>query len=88
MDLLAIQQTLKGLLQQHSSKASVPHGSALFMVQLSHPYITTGKTMALTIQNFVITLMSLLFNTLPRFVMTHLIAHLVKNLPAMREAWV
>ena len=83
MDLLAIQETLKGLLQQHSSKASIPQDSAFFMVQLSHPYIATGKTMALTLQNFVITLTSLLFNTLFRFVMTHLIAHLVKNLPAM-----
>ena len=83
MDLLAIQETLKGLLQQHSSKASIPQDSAFFMVQLSHPYIATGKTMALTLQNFVITLTSLLFNTLFRFVMTHLIVHLVKNLPAM-----
>ena len=88
LDLLAVQGTLKSLLQHHSSKASILQRSAFFIGQLSHPYMTTGKTMALTTQTFVNKVMSLLFNTLPRFVMTHLIAHLVKNLPAMREAWV
>ena len=63
-DLLAVQGTLKSLLQHHSSKASILQGSAFFTVQLSHPYMTTGKTVALTIQTFVGKLMSLLFNTL------------------------
>ena len=60
LDLLAVQGTLKSLLQHHSSKASIPQRSALFMVQLSHPYLTTGKTIALTRQNFVGKVMSLL----------------------------
>ena len=68
LDLLAIQGTLKNLLQHHSSKASILQSSALFMVQLSHLYTTTGKTIALTIQTFVSKVMSLLFNTLSRFV--------------------
>ena len=63
-DLLAIQGTLKSLLQHHSSKASILQLSAFFMVQLSHPYMTTGKTKALTIGNFVSKVMSLLFNML------------------------
>ena len=67
-DLLAVQGTLKSLLQHHSSKASVLRSSAFFMVQLSHPYMTTGKILALTIQTFVSKVMSLLFNTLFRFV--------------------
>ena len=67
-DLLAVQGTLKSLLQYHSSKASVLWHSAFFIVQLSHPYMTTGKTIALTRQTFVSKVMSLLFNTLPRFV--------------------
>ena len=67
LDLLAIQGTLKSL-QYHSSKASVLWCSAFFMVQLSHPYMTTGKTIALTRQTFVSRVMSLLFNTLFRFV--------------------
>ena len=62
--LLAVQGTLKSLLQHHSSKASILQCSAFLMVQLSHPYMTTGKTIALTIQIFVSKLMSLLFNTL------------------------
>ena len=66
MDLLAVQGTLKSLLQHHSSKASILQCSAFFMVQLSHPYLTTGKTMALTRQNFVGKVMSLLFNMLSR----------------------
>ena len=67
-DLLAVQGTLKSLLQHHSSKASILQYSAFFMVQLSHPYVTTGKTIALTIWTFVSKVMSLLFNTLSRFV--------------------
>ena len=62
LDLLAVQGTLKSLLQHHGSKASILQRSAFFMVQLSHPYMTTGKTIALTRQNFVEKLMSLLFN--------------------------
>ena len=61
-DLLAVQGTLKSLLQHHSSKASILWHSAFFMVQLSHPYMTTGKTIALTRQTFVSRVMSLLFN--------------------------
>ena len=64
LDLLAVQGTLKSLLQHHSSKASVLWDSAFFMVQLSHPYMTTEKTIALTIQTFVGKVMSLLFNRL------------------------
>ena len=63
-DLLAVQKTLKSLLQHHSLKASILWHSAFFMVQLSHPYITTGKTIALTIPTFVGKVMSLIFNTL------------------------
>ena len=62
LDLLAVQGTLKSLLQQHSSKASILWRSAFFTVQLSHPYMTTGKTIALTRQNFVGKVMSLLLN--------------------------
>ena len=62
LDLLAIQGTLKCLLQHHSSKPSILWCSAFFMVQLSHPYMTTGKTIALTIRTFVSKVMSLLFN--------------------------
>ena len=64
LDLLAVQGTLKSLLQHHSSKASIIQHSAFFMVQLSHPYMTTGKTTALTIGNFVSKVTSLLFNML------------------------
>ena len=67
-DLLAFQGTLKSLLQHHSLKASILRRSALFMAQLSHPYMTTGKSTALTIQTFVGKVMSLLYNTLSRFV--------------------
>ena len=70
LDFLAIQGTLKSLVQHHSSKASVLQHSAFFMVQLSHPYMTTGKTIALTIQTFVGKVMSLFFNMLSRFVIT------------------
>ena len=62
MDLLAVQGTLKSLLQHHSSKASILQHSAFFIVQLSHPYVTTGKTITLTRQTFVGKVMSLLFN--------------------------
>ena len=67
-DLFAVQVTLKSLFQHHSLKASILQCSAFFMVQLSHPYMTTGKTRALTRQTFVGKVMSLLFNMLPRFV--------------------
>src|SRR5574341_1238619 len=70
LDLLAVQGTLKSLLQHHSSKASILRCSAFFMVQLSHPYMTTGKTMALTRWTFVGKVMSLLFNMLFRLVIT------------------
>ena len=72
LDLLAVQQTLKSLLQHHSSKASVLRHSAFFTVQLSHPYMTTGKTIALTRWTFVGKVMSLLFNMLSRLVITFL----------------
>ena len=71
-DLLAVQETLKSLLQHHNSKASILRRSTFFMVQLSPPYMTTGKTIALTIQIFVCKLMSLLFNMLSRFVIAFL----------------
>ena len=71
-DLLAVQRTVKSLLQHCNSKASILQHSAFFMVQLSHPYMTTGKTVALTIQTFVGKVMPLLFNTLSRFVIAFL----------------
>ena len=69
-DLLAVQGTLKSLLQQHSSKASILQRSAFFTVQLSHPYMTTGKTIALTRQTFVGTAMSMLLHMLSKLVIT------------------
>ena len=72
LDLLAVQGTLKNLLQHHNSKASILWSSAFFTVQLSHPYMTIGKTIALTGQTFVGKVMSLLFNMLPRLVITFL----------------
>ena len=72
LDLLAVQGTLNSLLQHHSSKASILRRSAFFIVQLSHPYMTTGKTIALTRWTFVSKVMSLLFNMLPRLVITFL----------------
>ena len=72
LDLLAFQGTLKSLLQHHTSKASILWGSAFFIVQLSHPYMTTGKTIALTRQTFVGKVMSLLFNMLSRLVIIFL----------------
>ena len=71
-DLLAVQGTLKNHLQHHSSKSSILQGSAFFTVQLSHPYVTTGKTIALTRWTFVEKVMSLLFNMLSRLVITFL----------------
>ena len=71
-DLLVVQETLKSLLQHHSSKASIPLCSAFFVVQLSRPYMTTGKTRSLTIKTFVDKVMSLLFNMLSRFVIAFL----------------
>ena len=72
LDLLAIQGTLMSLHQHHSSKASILRCSAFFIVQLSHPYLTTGKTIALTRQTFVWKVMSLLFNILSRLVIAFL----------------
>ena len=72
LDLLAFQGTLRSLPQHHSSKVSILQSSAFFIVQLSHPYMTTGKTIALTRQTFVGKVMSLLFNMLSRLVITFL----------------
>ena len=72
LDLLAVQGTLKSLLQHHSSKASILQLSAFFIVQLSHPYMTTGKTIALTKWTFVDKVVSLLFNMLSRLIITFL----------------
>ena len=72
LDLLAVQGTLKSLLQHHSSKASILRRSPFFTIQLSHPYMTTGKTIALTRWTFVGKVMSLLFNMLSRLVITFL----------------
>ena len=72
LDLLAVQGTLKSLLQHHSSKASILQCSAFFILQLSHPYMTTGKTIALTRRTFLGKVMSLLLNMLSRLVITFL----------------
>ena len=72
MDLLAVQGTLKSFLQHHTSKASVLQPSAFFIFQLSHPYMTTGKTIALTIWTFVGKVVSLLYNMLSRFLIAFL----------------
>ena len=80
MDLLAVQGTLKSLLQHHSSKVSILHHSAFFIVQLSHPYMTTGKTIALPRWTFVGKVMSLLFNMQ--------MTQMVKCLPTMGETWI
>ena len=80
LDLLVVQETLKSLFQYYSSKASVLQHSAFFIVQLSHPYMTTGKTIALIRRTFVGKVMSLLFNMLS--------AQRLKNLPGMWETWV
>ena len=91
LDLLAVQRTLRSLLQHHSSKPSILQHSAFFTVQFSHPYMTTGKTIALTIQTFVGRVMSLLFNVLFRFVIgegngTPLQYSCLRN-PMDRGAW-
>ena len=75
LDLLAVQGTLKSFLQHHSSKASILQCSAFFIVQLSHPHMTTGKTIALTRWTFVGKVMSLLFNMLSRLLITFLPKH-------------
>ena len=72
LDLLAVQGTLKSLLQHHISKAPILQHSAFFTVQLSHPYVTAGKTIALTRQTFVGKVISLLFNMLSRLIITFL----------------
>ena len=79
LDLLAVQGTLKSLLQHHSTKASLLQHSTFFMVQLSHPYMTTGKTIALTRWIFVGKVMSMLFNMLSRLVITFLPRRLSTN---------
>ena len=90
LDLLSVQVILKSLLQHHSSKASILRHSAFFMVQLSHPYMTTRKMMALTRWTFLSKVMSLLFNMLSRWscCWASLVAQLVKNWPAKQETWV
>ena len=75
MDLLVVQGTLRSILQYHSSKASIHQHSAFFIVQLSHPYMTTGKTTALTRWTFVDKVMSLLFNMLFRFFVAAVTVH-------------
>ena len=87
-DLLAVQGTLKNLLQHHSSKASILWRSAFFIVQLAYLYMTAGKAIALTTLTFVGKVLSLLFNMLSRFVKIFPVAQMVKNLPAMQETWV
>ena len=84
LDLLAVQGTLKSLLQHHHSKASILWHSAFLMVQLPQPYMTTGKTIALSMQTFVGKVMSLLYNMLSRFFIAFLpkIKHLLKNFMA------
>ena len=93
LDFLAVQGILMSLLQQHCSKASILRCSAFFIVQLSHPYITTGKTIALTRWTFVDKVMSLLFNMLSGLVITFLpwaslVAQRLKRLPGMQETQV
>ena len=89
LDIIAVQGTLKSLLQHHSSKASILRRSAFFTVQLSHPYMTTGKTIALTRRTFVGKVMSLLLNMLSRLVITflsrskHLLISWLQSQPAM-----
>ena len=86
LDLLAVQGTLESLLQHHSSKASVPRCSAFFTVQLSHPYITTGKTITLTRQTFVGKVMSLLFNILPVLRPLQILTRLILKMSFSRQA--
>ena len=85
-DVVAVQRTLKSFLQHHISKASILWCSAIFVAQLSHPYMTTGKTRALTRQTFVSKVMSLLFNMLPRLVMAFPLRtnrHLISRLQSL-----
>ena len=87
LDLLAVKGTLKNLLQHQSSKASILQGSVFFIVQLSHPYMTTGKTIALTRWTFVGKVMSLLFNMLSMLVIDGDCSHEIKRrLPSGRKA--
>ena len=88
LDLLAVQGTLKSLLQYHSSKASVFRHSAFFTVQLSHPYMTTGKTIALTRWTFVGKVMSLLFNILSRLVIVEYKIQLESGLACIILAYI
>ena len=85
LDLLAVQGILKSLLQHHSSKASILQRSAFFTVQLSHPFMTTGKTIALTRQTFVGKVMSLLFNMLSRLVITFLLRFPFKHITKIKS---
>ena len=87
LDLLVVQGTLKSLLPHHSSKASILWGSAFFTVQLSHPYMTTGKTIALTRQTFVGKVMSLLLNMLSRLVITFLIYYSKYESSEVSPSW-
>ena len=89
LDLLEVQGTLKSLIQQHASKASILWHSAFFIVQLSHPYMTTGKTIALIRQTFVGKVMSLLFNMLSTFVITFLLRskHLLISWLQLKYSW-
>ena len=77
LDLLAVQGSLKSLLQCHSSEASILRCSAFFMVQLSHPYMTTGKTIALTRRTSVGKVMSLLFNMLSRYILREILSYYI-----------
>ena len=89
LDLLAVQGSLKSLLQHHSSKASILRCSVFFMIQLSHWYMTTGKTIALTMQKFVSKVVSLLFNMLSRFITAFLarIKHLLISETSLVVQW-
>ena len=84
LDLLAVQGTLKSLLRHHSSKASILQHSAFFIVQLSHPYMTTGKTIGLTRQTFVYKVRSLPFNMMSRLVITFLPRMVTKSRKVIR----
>ena len=86
LDLLAVQGTLESLLQHHSSKASIPRCSAFFTVQLSHPYMTTGKNITLTRQTFVGKVMSLLFNILPVLRPLQILTRLILKMSFSRQA--
>ena len=87
LDLLAVQRTLKSLLQHHSSKASSLRLSAFFIAQLSHPYLTTGKTIALARRTCVIKVMSLLFNMLSRLVITFLPRSMCLLIPLLQSPY-